>query len=120
MSLPLWFETVTVNRTNVIVWLRHPYRMISIDMNDLTRCEQKCGGANLIPLQQVPFIEYKSLPAVQDCKMPVLIEMHPNESIITRPCDDYAHNNMSMFFVIEREEYNRIVSSVRSILTLLS
>ena len=78
MEFPVWFETLTVQAQNVVkVWLRHPYRMILCDLAELIQQERESKSvhlANHFTLIPGTYTVYRSLPPVQDCKMPVLIE----------------------------------------------
>jgi len=109
MQLPVWFETLTIDSSNAVqVWLRHPYRRILCPLNVLSQREREYQGGNSFPLQRGTYLEYKSLPPVQDCKMPVLIQVVPPQPPIA--ADD---------FILEREEFQRIVSTARSVLSLV-
>lgn len=113
MSLPLYFETVTIERQHVRIWLRHPYRMVSCDLNDLINRAKECKhDGNRFTLRDMPYKEYKSLPPVQDCKMPVLIEVNA--------CDSFdLPTSVDGGFTLEREEFERILSTTRSVMSLL-
>ena len=112
-SLQVWFETLRVNRGNsVTVWLRHPYRMLSCDFGELMRqanlgtSEEK--KANQFTLEPGTYTTYRTLPPVQDCKMCVLIEETPERAF------------SSETFFLEREEFKRIVSTAKSVLSLIN
>ena len=92
------------------MWLRHPYRMLCVNMNDLVARERDSkDNGNSFTLTGMPYIEYRTLAPVQDCKMPVLIEVNPIERTF-QPMTE---------FVLDREEFQRIVSTVRSVRSLL-
>ena len=112
-SLQVWFETLRVNRgSSVTVWLRHPYRMLACDLSELQR--QAAAGANRsanrFTLQPGTYTVYRTLPPVQDCKMCVLIEEQSSPE----------RTFSSETFFLEREEFQRIVSTARSVLSLIN
>lgn len=116
MTLKVYFETITIMQNNTIkVWLHHPYRMLVCDYQDLVRDsrEQETKHANTFPINH--FTEYKSLPPFQDCKMPILWEVNPTESLTNTETIPAAHVEQ---FVIDREEFNRIVTTTQHLLRL--
>ena len=117
-NLTVYFETITISRNNVIqVWLHHPYRLLVCNLSDLIRREQESKEmGNYFTLDNVPYIEYRTLPAFQDCKMPVLWEVQPDDSLAT-PINPFAPREQ---FKLEREEFQRIVNTTRSLLRLHS
>ena len=116
MEFPVWFETLTVQAQNVVkVWLRHPYRMILCDLAELIQQERESKSvhlANHFTLIPGTYTVYRSLPPVQDCKMPVLIEERESGT-------GTGMESLREQFVLEREEFQRIVSTARSVLSLL-
>ena len=118
-SLQVWFETLRVNRgvatpLSVTVWLRHPYRMLACDLSELQRQAAAGAGANRsanrFTLQPGTYTVYRTLPPVQDCKMCVLIEEQSSPE----------RTFSSETFFLEREEFQRIVSTARSVLSLIN
>jgi hypothetical protein len=118
--MQVWFETLTIecgdaspHALRVIkVWLRNPYRMLFCTLNDLIVCQlesaQAPAQANSFSLDSMPYKEYRTLAPHQDCKMPVLIE-EPTHRVTP----------FSEHYILEREEFQRIVSTARSISSLL-
>jgi len=121
-ELKVYFETITIMQNNhVKVWLHHPYRMLMCDYQDLVRDSREPGTAqaNMFPINR--FTEYKSLPPFQDCKMPILVEVNPIDSL-TNMEENPANIDIPLpwvhQFVIDRDEFNRIVTTTQHLLRL--
>jgi hypothetical protein len=122
--MQVYFETLQVDRGRVVVWLRHPHRMLICSMDYLTKRQKEAIEHNAS--EQKSFIvhcrspydkghvrEYKTLDSPMDSKMPILIECHPNESLTTQ-----SQSFFGDYFVLSHDEWHRIVNTTRSILNL--
>lgn len=118
-ALKVYFETVTIMQNNAVkVWLHHPYRMLLCDYQDLVRDsrEPETAQANMFPINR--FTEYKSLPPFQDSKMPILWEVNPIESLTNIEENPATPRPWVQQFVIDRDEFNRIVTTTQHLLRL--
>ncbi len=116
-ALKVYFETITIMQNNVVkVWLHHPYRMLMCDYQDLIRDSRETAQPNIFPINH--FTEYKSLPPFQDSKMPILWEVNPIESLTNMEENLATPRSWVQQFIIDREEFNRIVTTTEHLLRL--
>lgn len=115
--MQVYFETITIQRDGSIrVWLRHAYRMLACNFNDLVQLERSTRAtlSNQVPLR-INYTEFKSLAPFQDCKMPILWEVHPFESL-TAPLT--MNSQPAEEFFIDREECVQLESTTMNVLRL--
>lgn len=121
--MQVYFETLQVQRTQVLVWLMHPHRMLVCTLDYLRQRQQealdtKDGNEqkNFI-LYPHGFEEYKMLQSPMDSKMPILIKCHENELL----CIPTSTNNATRLedcFVLSHDEMHRILQTTRSVMSL--